>query len=224
MLNHRYESSLILLLEPDHIVFDVITIEEFDQLRIVPRSNLSQIMCKQEELRRKGVYLKILYSNDPMDTKTSPLDIMKGTSERQKLGEEFTAKKPSAIEGLKRDMSQTNQLDYPTISMLTPEMMQGGFTDNSSGILKEHNLLPRKWERIDRTNIKEESKVVTPGMQDIYDHVGGIKDREELISILKTITIQKNFKVFLPHSETINKRSEAKTIVRCTMCLKSKVR
>ena len=59
-INKPHNSKLILLLEPDHLIFDVTTIEEHDKLRIVSRENLALIMSKQEELRRKAMYLKLL--------------------------------------------------------------------------------------------------------------------------------------------------------------------
>ena len=119
VLNYQYDPSLILLLEPDHIVFDVTTIEENDQLRIVSRTKLSAIMSKQEDLRRKGIYLKVLYSSDPLDCKTSPLDVMKDTSNHQKLGEEFIAKSESPTSSIKKEFG-----------------MDGDIMKSSSGIQK----------------------------------------------------------------------------------------
>lgn len=44
-----YQKALILLLEPDCIIFDVKTIEEGDRLLIIPRNKLNEIMRIEEE-------------------------------------------------------------------------------------------------------------------------------------------------------------------------------
>jgi hypothetical protein len=197
------------LLEPDHIIYDVTTIEEYDKLRIVPRIKLPEIMIKQEELRRKAIYLKILYANDPKDIKTAPLDLLKGAVDRQKLGEEYTAKKSSSIANLKTDITENPSiLDNSQVSNLSQYCSSNSIQEDFTN---EVVTFPKKWERIDRANILEENKVMTPGMEDIYRCIKGVKDRDELIKVLKTVTLSKSFKVFLPHSETVNKKGEAKT-------------
>ena len=117
VLNYQYDPSLILLLEPDHIIFDVTTIEENDQLRIVSRTKLSSIMSKQEDLRRKGIYLKVLYSSDPLDCKTSPLDIMKDTSTHQKLGEEYISKSETPSGSFKKEYETGDGLKAGSLGM-----------------------------------------------------------------------------------------------------------
>ena len=47
-----YQKALILLLEPDCIIFDVKTIEEGDRLLIIPRNKLNEIMRIEEEKRK----------------------------------------------------------------------------------------------------------------------------------------------------------------------------
>ena len=39
----------------------------------------------------------------------------------------------------------------------------------------------------------------------------------------KSISLAKNFRWILPHSEIVNKRGEARLTIRCTMWLRNKV-
>ena len=51
----------------------------------------------------------------------------------------------------------------------------------------------KRYERVDRANIQEDSKIQTPNMEDFYDSVKNIHDKDELIRIV-TVNFNKFIK------------------------------
>lgn len=59
-IHWEYNKNLILLLEPDSIIFDVSTIEEGDWLLIVPRDKLKGIMEAETEKKKQQLFFKLI--------------------------------------------------------------------------------------------------------------------------------------------------------------------
>ena len=126
------------------------------------------------------------------------------------------------IDHLKNEYNMNDNGGYDTYYKHKSQYHQSQFSQSSS-INSSYKSQPKKWERINRADIDEKDKVMTPNFEDFIENLKNIKDREELVSICKSISIQKGFRTFYPHAETCSKTGEAKSVIRCSMCTKAKV-
>ena len=59
--------------------------------------------------------------------------------------------------------------------------------DDSSSQNDSYFSQHKRYERVDRANIEEDSKIQTPNMEDFYDSIKNINDKDELIRMVTMV-------------------------------------